>query len=111
MKLILTTLKKVLFWSYERGSWQYDVMCVLILAFIFFGSNDFFHSHRSSAADDTEIKPLVVAGEEIGPVEPSREQQDISAWLSKKYGHTFIISRVEKVTDSSGAVRYLVYEE
>jgi hypothetical protein len=111
MKLILTALKKVLFWSYERGSWQYDLMCVLILAFIFFGSNRYFHSHRSSAADDTAIKPLVVAGEEIGPVEPIRMQQEISAWLSNKYGHTFSISRVEKVTDSSGAVMYLVYEE
>jgi hypothetical protein len=24
-----------LFWSYERGSWQYDVIVILILAFIF----------------------------------------------------------------------------
>jgi hypothetical protein len=28
-------LKRTLFWSYDRGTWQYDVMCVLILAFIF----------------------------------------------------------------------------
>jgi hypothetical protein len=27
--------KKILFWSYGRTSWQYDVMCALILAFIF----------------------------------------------------------------------------
>jgi hypothetical protein len=27
--------KKILFWSYWRTSWQYDVMCALILAFIF----------------------------------------------------------------------------
>ena len=23
------------FWTYERGTWQYDVMVILILAFIF----------------------------------------------------------------------------
>jgi hypothetical protein len=28
-------LKRTLFWSYARETWQYDVMCVLILAFIF----------------------------------------------------------------------------
>jgi hypothetical protein len=111
MKLILTTLKKVLFWSYERGSWQYDVMCVLILAFIFFAPNSVFHNHRSSAADDATAKPIVVTGEEVGPVEPGRVEQEIGAWLSKKYGHAVSVSRVERVTDNSGAVKYLVYEE
>ena len=49
MKLLFTTLKKMLFWSYERGSWQYDLMCVLILAFVFFAPNRFypFETHGS----------------------------------------------------------------
>lgn len=29
------TLNKVFFWSYERGSWQYDIAVLLILAFVF----------------------------------------------------------------------------
>jgi hypothetical protein len=32
-----------LFWTYERGTWQYDVMVALILAFIFFTPRDWFH--------------------------------------------------------------------
>ena len=28
-------VKKILFWSYGRTSWQYDVLSALILAFIF----------------------------------------------------------------------------
>jgi hypothetical protein len=32
---VFTILRKIWYWSYERGSWQYDVMCVAILAFIF----------------------------------------------------------------------------
>ena len=28
-------LLRSIFWSYERGSWQYDVICAAILAFIF----------------------------------------------------------------------------
>ena len=27
--------KKILFWNYSRTSWQWDVLCVLILVFIF----------------------------------------------------------------------------
>jgi hypothetical protein len=32
---LLRTLKSLLFWSYGRSTWQYDVLCALILAFIF----------------------------------------------------------------------------
>ncbi len=28
-------LSRILFWNYPRGTWQYDVACGLILAFIF----------------------------------------------------------------------------
>ena len=29
-------------WKFERGSWQYDVMCALIVAFIVFTPRSFF---------------------------------------------------------------------
>jgi len=32
IKLVLV---RSVFWSYERGSWQYDIICVVILAFLF----------------------------------------------------------------------------
>jgi hypothetical protein len=32
---IWTVLRRSIFWSYERGSWQYDIIVALILAFIF----------------------------------------------------------------------------
>ncbi len=28
-------LSGVLFWTYPRGSWQYDVLCIVIILFIF----------------------------------------------------------------------------
>ena len=31
----MKTILKILFWTYDRGSWQYDVLCGLILVFIF----------------------------------------------------------------------------
>jgi len=30
-----TILRRSIFWSYQRGSWQYDVIVIFILAFIF----------------------------------------------------------------------------
>ena len=35
-------LRPVLFWSYRRGSWQYDLIVVAILAFIFLTPRSFF---------------------------------------------------------------------
>jgi hypothetical protein len=39
---LLTTLKKIFFWNYERNTWQWDVLCVLILVFIFLTPNRWF---------------------------------------------------------------------
>ncbi len=43
-----------IFWAYERGSWQYDVMVALILAFIFLTPRSFFHDRPPAS------KPPVV---------------------------------------------------
>ena len=105
MKILFTTLKKTLFWSYERGSWQYDVMCVLILAFVFFAPNSLFHS-----ADADRTQPLVVSGEQFGTSQPN--QEEMRKYLSKTFGHDVEISRIETVTDNeSGKIKYLVYEK
>lgn len=99
MKLILATLKKTLFWSYERGSWQYDFMCVLILAFIFFAPGGLFH------------KPITVRSEELGTVASSQVEQQIADHLAHRYGHPVAISRIERVEEPSGEVKYLIWEK
>ena len=35
-------MKRFILWEYERGSWQYDVIVALILAFIFLTPREFF---------------------------------------------------------------------
>jgi hypothetical protein len=35
-------LSRVLMWQYERGSWQYDVLCALIVLFILLTPRQFF---------------------------------------------------------------------
>ena len=31
----LRKISSVIFWRYRRGGWQYDILCILILLFIF----------------------------------------------------------------------------
>ncbi|HEX7721726.1 MAG TPA: hypothetical protein VF397_06180 [Pyrinomonadaceae bacterium] len=44
MGFISDTARKIVFWNYSRTSWQWDVLCVLILAFIFLTPKSWFAS-------------------------------------------------------------------
>lgn len=60
-------IKRIVFWSYGRTTWQYDVLCALILAFIFLTPKGWFergelvcrqvHPNDLSAAQKLLIRP------------------------------------------------------
>ena len=41
-------LSKTFFWSYERGTWQYDVAVILILVFVLATPRSWFHDKPES---------------------------------------------------------------
>lgn len=47
MGYIFRTIKKLFFWGYARNTWQYDVLCALILAFIFLTPQGWFDGGAS----------------------------------------------------------------
>lgn len=94
MKSVLTVLKKTWYWSYQRGSWQYDVMCVAILGFIFLIPARVF--------DDPEARPRASAPMEERVV-PAAEVTDASIeGLSTLVGAP--VHRVEVLRESNGRV-------
>lgn len=106
MGTVFGVLKKFFFWSYERGSWQYDVLCGLILAFIFFGPNQVFHS-----ADGVTSAPRVVSREEVGVVEADAYDSVISDYLSRKDNRKVKATNIEAMYDRQGnLIGYLVKE-
>ena len=42
MRRIFRSIANVIFWTYSRGSWQYDLLCATILAFIFLTPKEYF---------------------------------------------------------------------
>ena len=44
MSFLSNTAKKIAFWNYPRTSWQWDVLCVLILVFIFLTPKSWFQN-------------------------------------------------------------------
>ena len=58
MNFLATIGKKFLFWTYPRTSWQWDVLCVLILVFIFLTPKSWFENtayKRTHAAQTTVV--------------------------------------------------------
>ena len=55
------TVKKMVFWNYSRTSWQWDVLCVLILVFIFLTPKSWFEN-----SEFRRQKTVVISAEVVG---------------------------------------------
>ena len=80
-------LKRFILWDYRRGSWQYDMMVGIILAFIFLTPRDGFGDRpRIPKASSMSILPSEHAG-------------DASLWTPDCYRKTPENQRIAKLTD------------
>jgi hypothetical protein len=60
LKLVLT---RTIFWSYKRGTWQYDLIVIAILAFIFFSPRSWFSDRPTLQLTDLRhIQGIVEIG-------------------------------------------------
>jgi hypothetical protein len=51
-----------IFWHYERGSWQYDIICAVILAFIFLPRSWFHDRPQLQLSDLRHVQGVVEVG-------------------------------------------------
>lgn len=101
-------IKKVVLWSYERGSWQYDLMCVVILAFIFFTPNQVLDERYSNnpAPNTMQTQRTYISTNEINALaNPNTRLSDLLGdVLSKRYQRKVTVKRfevdIEKVTNN-----------
>jgi len=56
-------LSRTLFWSYERGTWQYDLAVILILVFVLLTPRDWFHDKPQSGAPVTPGQVQLISKE------------------------------------------------
>ena len=55
-------LKDIILWKYERASWQWDVLCLLIILFIFLTPKQWFDKR-----DATQVSRLIVKAQDFSP--------------------------------------------
>ena len=118
MKKILTGIKSTLNWSYPRGSWQYDLLCALIIAIIFLVPSRFFGDRDRSKAP-APPPPAQLRQIEIDPVElqdflQRRHRSDLrnfpsralGFYLQEQYNHQVTLLRYAEETGADGRRRY-----
>ncbi len=64
---MLSVLRKLFFWNYARNTWQWDVLCVVILIFIFLTPKSWFESseRRGLSAHQNPVASTVLVGAEL----------------------------------------------
>jgi hypothetical protein len=75
---LLSAVKKLFFWNYERNTWQWDMLCVVILIFIFLTPKSWFENgerrgyfrHQSLPASTLLVGPeLIENAQDKGKIE------------------------------------------
>ncbi|MBM3736874.1 MAG: hypothetical protein FJW39_13910 [Acidobacteria bacterium] len=111
-----TTLKRFVLWDYSRGTWQYEVMVTLILAFIFLTPREFFRDQPkpknvvmvTTGQQETTflIDPHMLAGMQSPAIEEAANRIIHSQAGGKKRN----VVRVEPVFDDEKEIRgFLAY--
>jgi len=107
---ILRTIGGFIFWTYERGSWQYDVMVGLILAFIFVTPRTFFHDRPTltQARQVVQVRGLEGVGYRIEArlLEGTARSLEANAEhvLEQVTGQPVEILRIQPVLDPRGRI-------
>jgi len=115
-------LARTFFWSYERGTWQYDVAVVVILIFVLLTPASWFHDEPLVGLPSTAGQVALVAGSEksdrqtyrvdarvLAPPEKTPAlQNDLHNALKKALPDLrnvrFSITNIEAVRDEQGTV-------
>ncbi len=73
-------MKRLILWDYERGTWQYDIFCLLIVAFIFLTPKTWFDGKEMDA---TPKALSTVQRQDFSSVEKQNKLKTQSVYLKK----------------------------
>src|SRR6266576_5578016 len=103
MTTLLKTLRKLFFWNYARSSWQWDILCVVILIFIFLTPKSWFESgeRRSLLAHQRPSASTLLVGAE--GVEKAEDKAQLEQLLRTLTGRRELqVLGLRKVTSPDG---------
>jgi hypothetical protein len=124
MKSIFVGIKNVLLWSYARGTWQFDALCLLIVLTVFLVPGSYFGDRdraKQKSANETGVvastagETYVEAAEldrflrRQNRIEPSQTPEGaMRLYLLDRLGRDVAVNELEHFTSSDGKVIYRV---
>ena len=75
----MKTIGRIIYWRHKRGSWQYDILCALILGFIFLTPHELFDGSYF-----TSIKPVELEEEKKVDDRVLKEQDNQGTHLARE---------------------------
>ena len=111
-------VRPAILWSYRRGSWPYDVIVIVILAFIFLTPRSFFNDQPrlpsvrevGTMTDDQGTMVFLIEAFELDGTSESDQSAKLQELLRRRTGEDLQVIEARPTTDESGAVTaYLVY--
>jgi len=111
----VSTLTRFVLWDFKRGSWQYDVMCALILGFVFLTPQYLFHDQPRPAnvqmlSGEPGTISFWIAPELLAGVPAEGRKAKASALVSSRFKTHPTITRVEQILDEENDVKgYMAY--
>ncbi len=103
------SVKQFVLWEYERGSWQYDVMVSVILAFVFLTPREWFRDQPRIANPSHVVKLPAEAGLEsywlesglLANVPDERRAERAAELITARTGKKPQVVRVSAVRDEA----------
>ena len=102
----MSVLRKLFFWNYARNTWQWDVLCVVILIFIFLTPKSWFEGgeRRALSAHQNPVASTVLVGAELVENADDRGQVEQVVRTLTNRPDTQVL-KVRKVLSSDGKIR------
>ena len=103
---LLKTLRKIFFWNYARSSWQWDILCVVILIFIFLMPKSWFENgeRRGYFRHQSIPASILLVGPEL--IENAQDKGQIEQVVREFTGRKDVkVLEVRRVTGADGRIR------
>jgi len=84
MKSIFMGIRNILLWSYERGTWQYDLLCLLIIGAVFLLPGKFFGDRDRIPFKTVQANEALNLGSKSGETVREIAVSDLQVFLQKQ---------------------------
>jgi len=114
VKLVVS---RAVFWSYERGSWQYDIICAVIFAFVVLTPRSWFHDRPTLELSDLRHRQGVIeigrtrAGAEylvdsrlVGSYAPLKPEEAVQVILQGRLNRRVTVKSLDPVLDKNNVM-------